>query len=128
MVLSLIVEILIGTNGKFPELTEPDESYHGVVYTKQFGKSAYIVKARVQLMRDLGACPSALDAFILNIGLETLPVRMEKHCESAEKIAEFLNNSDKIEVVNYPTLQGNKYNDLAKNIYQRDAVALFHFL
>ena len=102
------------TNGKFPEFTEPDESYHGVVYTKQFGKSAYIVKARVQLMRDLGAYPSAQDAFLLNLGLETLPVRIEKHCRNAEKIAEFLNNSDKIEFVNYPTLQGNKYQDLAK--------------
>lgn len=102
------------TNGKFPEFTEPDESYHGVVYTKQFGKSAYIVKARVQLMRDLGAYPSAQDAFLLNLGLETLPVRIEKHCRNAEKVAEFLNNSDKIEFVNYPTLQGNKYQDLAK--------------
>lgn len=102
------------TNRKFPEFTEPDESYHGVVYTKQFGKSAYIVKARVQLMRDLGAYPSAQDAFLLNLGLETLPVRIEKHCRNAEKIAEFLNNSDKIEFVNYPTLQGNKYQDLAK--------------
>ena len=102
------------TNGKFPEFTEPDESYHGVLYTKQFGKSAYIVKARVQLMRDLGAYPSAQDAFLLNLGLETLPVRIEKHCRNAEKIAEFLNNSDKIEFVNYPTLQGNKYQDLAK--------------
>lgn len=102
------------TNGKFPEFTEPDESYHGVVYTKQFGKSAYIVKARVQLMRDLGAYPSAQDAFLLNLGLETLPVRIEKHCRNAEKVAELLNNSDKIEFVNYPTLQGNKYQDLAK--------------
>jgi len=102
------------TNGKFPEFTEPDESYHGVVYKKQFGKSAYIVKARVQLMRDLGAYPSAQDAFLLNLGLETLPVRIEKHCRNAEKVAEFLNNSDKIEFVNYPTLPGNKYQDLAK--------------
>ena len=102
------------TNGKFPEFTEPDESYHGVVYTKQFGKSAYIVKARVQLMRDLGAYPSAQDAFLLNLGLETLPVRIEKHCRNAEKVAEFLNNSNKIEFVNYPTLEGNKYQDLAK--------------
>ena len=77
------------TNGKFPEFTEPDESYHGVVYTKQFGKSAYIVKARVQLMRDLGAYPSAQDAFLLNLGLETLPVRIEKHCRNAEKKQNF---------------------------------------
>ena len=100
------------TNGKFPEFTEPDESYHGVVYTKEFGESAYIVKARVQLMRDLGAYPSANAAFLLNLGLETLPVRMEKHCRNAEKVASYLNECDKIEFVNYPSLQGSKYHDL----------------
>ena len=102
------------TNGKFPEFTEPDESYHGVVYTKQFGKAAYITKARVQLMRDLGCYPSAQAAFLLNLGLETLPVRIEKHCRNAEKVAEFLNSNEKVEFVNYPTLENNKYNDLAK--------------
>ena len=102
------------TNGKFIEFTEPDESYHGIVYTKQFGKAAYIAKARVQLMRDLGAYPTANAAFLLNLGLESLPVRLEKHCRNAEKVAHFLNESDKVEFVNYPTLEGNKYNDLAK--------------
>ena len=102
------------TNGNFPEFTEPDESYHGIVYTKQFGQSAYIVKARVQMMRDLGACITAQDAFLLNLGLETLPVRIERHCRNAEKVAEFLNKSDKIESVSYPTLPGNKYAELAK--------------
>ena len=102
------------TNGKFTEFTEPDESYHGIVYTKQFGKAAYIAKARVQLMRDLGAYPTANAAFLLNLGLESLPVRLEKHCRNAEKVAHFLNESDKVEFVNYPTLEGNKYNDLAK--------------
>ena len=102
------------TNGKFPEFTEPDESYHGVVYTKQFGKAAYITKARVQLMRDLGCYPSAQAAFVLNLGLETLPVRIEKHCRNAEKVAEFLNSNEKVEFVNYPTLENNKYHDLAK--------------
>ena len=101
-------------NGKFPELTEPDESYHGVVYTEQFGKAAYITKARVQLIRDLGCYPTAQDAFLLNLGLETLPVRIEKHCRNAEKVAEFLNSSEKIEFVNYPTLENNQYRDLAK--------------
>lgn len=101
------------TNGKFKEFTEPDESYHGVVYSDQFGKAAYITKARVQLMRDLGCYPSAQDAFLLNLGLETLPVRIERHCRNAEKIAEFLNSSEKIEFVNYPTLKENKYHDLA---------------
>lgn len=101
-------------NGKFKEFTEPDESYHGIIYTEQFGKAAYITKARVQLMRDLGAYPSANAAFLLNLGLETLPVRIEKHCRNAEKVAQFLNESDKVEFVNYPTIEGNKYSDLAK--------------
>lgn len=101
-------------NGKFKELVEPDESYHGVMYTRDFGKAAYITKARVQLMRDLGCYPSAQAAFLLNLGLETLPVRIEKHCSNAEKVAQFLNSSDKVEFVNYPTIEGNKYTDLAK--------------
>lgn len=102
------------TNGKFPEFTEPDESYHGVIYTKQFGKSAYISKARLQLMRDLGAYPSAQAAFYLNLGLETLPVRMERYCSNAKTVAEYLVKCDKVEFVNYPMLEGDKYNDLAK--------------
>lgn len=102
------------TNGKFPEFTEPDESYHGVIYTKQFGKSAYISKARLQLMRDLGAYPSAQAAFYLNLGLETLPVRMERYCSNAKTVAEYLVKCDKVEFVNYPMLEEDKYNDLAK--------------
>lgn len=102
------------TNGKFPEFTEPDESYHGVIYAENFGKAAYITKARVQLMRDLGAYPSANAAFLLNLGLETLPVRIQKHCENAKKVAEFLSKSDKIEFVNYPALEGDKYHELSK--------------
>lgn len=101
-------------NGKFPDLTEPDESYHGVRYTEHFGKAAYINKARFQLIRDLGCYPSAQAAFLLNIGLETLPVRIEKHCRNAEKVAEFLNSNEKVEFVNYPTLEDNKYHDLAR--------------
>jgi O-acetylhomoserine (thiol)-lyase len=96
-------------NGKFPEFTAPDESYHGVVYTRDFGSAAYIAKARVQLMRDLGAYPSAQAAFLLNLGLETLPVRMERHCANAEKVAAYLYHSDKIEAVNYPALANNPY-------------------
>ena len=102
------------TNGKFPEFTEPDESYHGVIYSEAFGKAAYIAKARVQMMRDIGAYPSANAAFLLNLGLETLVVRMERHCRNAEKVAEYLSKSDKIEFVNYPTLKKNKYHELAK--------------
>jgi len=101
-------------NGKFPEFTEPDESYHGVVYSRDFGNAAYITKARVQLTRDFGVYPPATAAFLLNLGLETLHVRMERHCKNAQAVAEFLSKSDKIEFVNYPTLPGNKYNKLAQ--------------
>ena len=101
-------------NGKFPELTEPDESYHGIRYTEQFGESAYITKARVQLLRDLGATPTANAAFILNLGLETLAVRVERHCRNAEAVADFLSKHDKVEFVNYPTVENNKYKDLAQ--------------
>ena len=93
------------TSGKYPELVEPDESYHGVSYTGQFGvKLAYITKARTQLMRDLGVYMSPLSAFLLNSGLETLHLRMPRHCENALKVAEFLASSDKLEAVNYPFL------------------------
>ena len=103
------------TNGKFPEYTEPDESYHGLVYTQAFGKAAYITKARVQMMWDLGTAQTPMGAFLLNLGLETLPLRMEKHCRNAEKVAEYLaSRTDKIEFVNYPTLPGDKYHDLAE--------------
>lgn len=114
-------------NGKFKEFTEPDQSYHGIVYTKQFGKAAYITKARVQLMRDLGAYPSANAAFLLNLGLETLPVRIEKHSSNAEKVAQFLNESDKIEFVNYPTIEGNKYRDLAKKYLPKGCSGVISF-
>jgi len=115
------------TNGKFKEFTEPDESYHGVVYTEQFGKAAYIAKARVQLMRDLGAYPSANAAFLLNLGLETLPVRIERHCSNAETVAQFLNESDKVEFVNYPTIKGNKYNELAKKYLPKGCSGVISF-
>ena len=115
------------TNGKFPEFTEPDESYHGVVYTEIFGKAAYITKARVQLMRDLGCYPSAQNAFLLNLGLETLPVRIERHCKNAEKIAEFLSSSDKVEFVNYPTLKENKYYHLASKYLPKGCSGVISF-
>ena len=106
-------------SGKFPEFTEPDESYHGIVYTKSFGNAAYIVKARVQLMRDLGVTPSAHSAFLLNVGLETLAVRMPQYCANAQRVAEFLEKHAKIESVCYPGLSSNKYNDLAKKYLPR---------
>lgn len=102
------------TNGKFPDLCTPDESYHGVVYTEQFGAAAYITKARVQLMRDFGVYPSAQAAFLLNLGLETLPVRIERHCSNALRAAQFLQASDKVESVNYPGLPESSYHALAQ--------------
>ena len=102
------------TNGNFPEFTEPDQSYHGVVYTRDFGRAAYITKARVQLMRDLGCYPSAQAAFLLNHGLETLHLRMERHCQNADQVARFLQQHSKVESVNYPTLAENPYHQLAQ--------------
>lgn len=101
-------------NGKFPEFTEPDESYHGVVYAKQFGNSAYISKARVHMMRDLGAVASPNNAFLLNLGLETLALRMERHCSNALRVASYLESNDKISWVNYPGLKSSKYYQLAQ--------------
>ena len=101
-------------SGKFPDFTEPDESYHGVVYTPDFGAMAYIIKARMQLMRDFGCYPSAHSAFLLNLGLETLPVRMKQYCENARKVAEFLQSSDKIASVRYPGLPGNEHYERAQ--------------
>jgi O-acetylhomoserine (thiol)-lyase len=101
------------SNGKFPEFTEPDESYHGIVYTRDFGNMAYIAKARMQLMRDIGAYPAAHSAFLLNIGLETLPIRMERYCANALKVATYFKNSAKIKSVRYAALEGDRYHDLA---------------
>lgn len=101
------------TNGKFPDFTEPDESYHGVVYTKDYSAAPYITKARMQLMRDFGCYPAANSSFLLNLGLETLAVRMKQYCENALKIAKFFKEQDKIEEVIYPSLEGDKYYDLA---------------
>ncbi len=114
-------------NGKFPELTEPDESYHGVVYTKQFGNAAFITKLRVQLVRDFGVAPSAMNAFLLNMGLETLHLRMERHCENAMKVAQFLENNDKIAWVNYPKLESNEYYNLAEKYLPKGACGVISF-
>ena len=101
-------------NGKFPEFTEPDESYHGIVYTETYGKAAYIIKARMQLMRDLGCYPAAQSAFYLNLGLETLAIRMKQYCENAKIVAEYLESNDMVESVNYPGLKSSPYYDLAQ--------------
>ena len=114
-------------NGKYPELTDPDPSYHGLSYTESFGDLAYITKARVQLMRDIGAYPQAINAFLLNMGLETLAVRMERYCSNAEKVADFLSKSDKIEFVNYPTVKGNKYGKLAKKYLSKGCSGVISF-
>jgi O-acetylhomoserine (thiol)-lyase len=101
-------------NGKYPELTEPDESYHGIIYTEQFGEAAYIVKARTHLMRDIGAVISPNNAFLLNLGLETLFLRMERHCSNAQAVAEYLEQHELIEWVNYPGLKSHEGYELAQ--------------
>ena len=99
---------------KFPGLTRPDESYHGLTYTKSFGKMAYITKATAQLMRDLGSIPSPHNSFLLNLGLETLHLRMPRHCENAQRVAEYLESCPQVAWVSYPGLPGNKYHALAQ--------------
>jgi len=114
------------SGGDFPEITGPDMSYHGITYTDVYGKSAYIVKARMQLMRDFGTYPSAHSAFLLNLGLETLALRMERYSESALKIAQYLESSDKVMKVNYPGLQSDKYYTLAQK-YLKGASGVITF-
>ena len=99
---------------KFPGLTEPDASYHGVVYTEKFGKGAYITKATAQVMRDLGSIQAPMNAFLLNVGLETLHLRVPRHCENALKVAEYLKSREDVAWVNYPGLEGDRYYQLAQ--------------
>lgn len=99
---------------KYPGLTQPDDSYHGLTYTKAFGETAFLTKAVVQLMRDLGSAQSPQNAFLLNVGLETLHLRVPRHCENAQKVAEYLESRPEIAWVNYPGLKGNKYYELAQ--------------
>ena len=112
---------------KFPGLTTPDESYHGIVYTQKFGKLAYITKATSQLMRDLGAIPSPQNAFILNLGLETLPLRVERHCYNAKKVAEYLNAHEKVAHVSFAGLPGDKYHELAKKYMPNGTCGVISF-
>lgn len=114
-------------NGKFPEFTNVDESYHGVVYAKDFGKAGFITKARVQLMRDLGSAPSPQNAFLLNLGLETLHLRMPCHCDNALKIATFLKNDSRVSWVNYPGLEGGEYKELADKYLPNGASGVISF-
>ena len=100
--------------GRYPELTTPDDSYHGVVYTESFGPAAYVTKARVQMLRDMGNTMSPMAAFLLNLGLETLALRMERHCANALAVAKFLENHECVDWVDYPLLEGNAQYELAK--------------
>ena len=112
---------------KYPGLCSPDDSYHGITYVDRFGKGAYITKATVQLMRDLGSVQSPLNAFLLNVGLETLPLRVERHCYNAQKVAEYLQAHEKVAWVNYPGLTGNKYYDLAKKYMPKGTCGVISF-
>lgn len=112
---------------RYPGLCKPDESYHGIVYTEKFGKGAYITKATSQLMRDLGSIQSPMNAFLLNMGLETLALRMERHCSNALKVAEFLERHEKVAWVNYPGLPDNKYYGLAKKYMPNGTCGVISF-
>ena len=114
-------------SGKFPGLTEADPSYHGIRFVEKFGQSAYIVKARVQLLRDTGAALSPFNAFLFLQGLETLSLRVEKHVYNAKKIARFLQDHPLVSWVNYPSLKGNKYYELAQKYMPKGAGAIFTF-
>lgn len=114
-------------NDKFPGLTTPDESYHGAVYTRDFGKAGYITKIVAQLLRDYGSTPSPQNSFYLNLGLETLALRVERHCQNAQKIAEYLEANDKIAWVNYPGLPSNKYYGLAQKYMSNGTCGVISF-
>ena len=112
---------------KFPGLTQPDESYHGLTYTKAFGKMAYITKATAQLMRDLGSIQSPQNSFLLNLGLETLHLRVPRHCENAQKVAEWLEANPKVKWVNYCGLKSSKYYDLAQKYMPNGSCGVIAF-
>ena len=112
-------------NGKFPELCEPDPSYHGTVFTEWFGASAYAVKLRAQLIRDIGNYLSPMNAFLINLGTETLPLRMERHSENALKLAQWLSENDSVEWVRYPGLPGSEDYELAKKYLPKGCSGVF---
>ena len=114
-------------NGKFPGLSTPDESYHGMVYTRDCDRAAYITKARVQLMRDMGMAPSPNNAFLLNLGLETLHLRMERHCRNAQAVAQYLEKHKQVSWVNYPGLPSNKYYELAQKYLPNGTCGVISF-
>ena len=112
---------------KCPGLTTPDDSYHGIIYTKKFGKNAYITKATAQLMRDLGSIPSPMNSFLLNVGLETLHLRVPRHCENAQRVAEWLAQREDVAWVNFPGLKGNKYHELAEKYLPNGSCGVISF-
>lgn len=112
---------------KFPGLCEPDASYHGLTFTKTFGKGAFITKATTTLMRDLGSIQSPQNAFLLNIGLESLHLRMPRHCSNALAVAQYLSNHPKVAWVKYPELEGDKYNELAKKYLPNGSCGVLSF-
>ncbi len=112
---------------KYPGLCTPDDSYHGITYTEKFGKGAYITKATAQLMRDFGSIPSAFNSFLLELGLETLELRVRRHCENAQKVAEYLEAHPKITWVNYPGLKSNKYYDLSQKYFPNGSSGVVSF-
>ena len=114
-------------NDKFPGLTTPDDSYHGITYVERFGKGAYITKCVVQLMRDLGSIPGPQNAFLLNLGLETLALRMERHCQNALRVASYLKNSDLVSWVSYPGLPGDKQYDIAQKYMPNGTCGVISF-
>ncbi len=115
------------TNGNFPCMTEPDDSYHGIVYTEKYSAAPFITKARMQLMRDFGCYPAANSSFLLNLGLETLAVRMKQYCENAIKVAEYIESTGKVNFVSYPSLPGNKYKALADKYLPMGASGVISF-
>ncbi len=112
---------------KYPGLTTPDDSYHGIIYTKRFGKGAFITKATAQLMRDLGAIQSPQNAFLLNNGLESLHLRVPRHCENALKVAEYLSGRDDVAWVKYPGLKGDKYYELSQKYMPKGTCGVISF-
>jgi len=114
------------TSGRFEEFTTPDESYHGLVYA-DLGPTAYITKARVQMLRDTGACISPFNAFLILMGIETLSLRMERHCKNAQAIAEFLSAHPAVEWVNYPSLPDNKYYARARKYFPKGTGGILTF-
>jgi len=115
------------SNGKFPEMTTPDDSYHGVVYTRDFGNAAYITKARVQLLRDTGAAMSPMNAFLMNLGSETLHLRMERHSENALKVAKWLQEQEEVAWVNYPGLPSHPSYELSKKYLPKGCSGVLTF-